>query len=578
MIKNKLFFKFARYLLPYWKSELLILILSSLTVLFALVNPYFGKLIMDKAIIGKDLKNFVIFFSASALVFVVSGVVKAAADYLERVVKFKVTVELTRDLFVCFEKLSINWFQGKSTGEHVYKITYDSERIAELITAVPRKIITILGGILFTCLVLFYLDWRITLLSWFIMLVMGVSQYYFNRKLKNIGEDIIKNTEFLFKKLTELFSHIKLVKAFGSDGAEIKKYLHNWLINMHLQLKNSKLDILAVFAGNAISKVVIGGIVFYGGYQVIRGRLTLGTLTVVIVYLSQLFGLVENFASFWRVAIRGFISCGRVEQLISEEAKVVESAQAQEILMDEGRIVVENLSFGYKSIPVLEKLSFVIEPGSCVAIAGRSGSGKTTLLNLLLRLYDPWQGGISIDGHNIKEFKFISLRSQIGIAMQEPFLWEDSIFNNIKYPLERVSNDQVVWAARMTGADQFINNLPNKYSTIIGENGCKLSEGQKQKIAIARALIKNPKILILDEAMSSMDSESEEQIIKNIRQAYSKTTFIIVSHRLSAIHAADLVYFIKNPYSIVIAKSEQIMRNEKELYDLFAPQIKLTKS
>lgn len=570
----KLFFKFTKYLFPYCSKELAIFILSIATVLLSLVNPFLTKIIVDKAIAGKDLGKFIVLALIAASVFVINGLLKAASDYLEKVLRLRVIADLTKDIFLCLQKLSIDWFQDRASGEHVYKINYDLERVADLITVLPQKVITVLGGLIFTIIVLLFLNWQLTVLSLLIMPFVYLSQRYFNKKINSIWSRIIEKSEELFKKLTELFSHIKLIKVFACEGLEIKKYLDNWLINVDMQVKNAKLDIIAVFAGSAVSKVIIGSIAFYGGYQVIKGQLTLGTLTAVMVYLGQLFGLGENLGAFWRLSTRGLVSCGRVNRLLLEEPKLSEAVDAKDLTVETGDIEVKNLSFGYKTVPVLDRLTFNIESGSFIAIAGRSGCGKTTFLNLLLRLYDPWQGDILINGYSLKDLKFSSLRGHIGIAMQEPFLWNDSIYNNIKYPLEDTSEDRVMKVAQLAGIDTFVRELPNRYAAIIGENGCSLSEGQKQRIAIARALIKEPGIIILDEALSSVDSESEERIIKNIRKVYNRATLIVVSHRLSSVKGADRVYFFKKPGEVVISSPQEMIRNEKEFHDLFAPQIK----
>jgi ABC-type multidrug transport system fused ATPase/permease subunit len=365
------------------------------------------------------------------------------------------------------------------------------------------------------------------------------------------------------------------VKTFAKEAAEVRDYLRMRIANIRMSLKNTRLEVISGFAGSAANKVVIGLITFYGGYQVIKGRMTLGSLTAIMMYIGQLIGLQGSFAGLFQNIAFGLVSCQRVEEILDKQAKIVEKEDAKGVVFKKGQIVFKNISFGYREKePILSGISFDIEGGNCIALVGPSGCGKTTILNLILRMYEPWAGEIIIDGYNIKELKFNSLRGQIGIALQEPFLFDDTIENNLRYGKEGSSFEEIIEVAKICKIDDFVNELPNGYQTIIGENACKLSEGQKQKIAIARALIKKPKILILDEAMSSMDSASEEKILLKIKQIPEILTVIIVSHRLSAVMKADLTYFLKRPDAIIINKSQQLLEEDEEFYNLFAAQIK----
>lgn len=274
----------------------------------------------------------------------------------------------------------------------------------------------------------------------------------------------------------------------------------------------------------------MGLITFYGIYQVIRGQMTLGTFTAIMVYFTQLIGLQGHFASFFQTFMLGVVSCRRVSEVLDEEQQVLETEDAQKVIFKTPKIAFNNVSFGYRpGEHVLKNINLNIEDGSYFAIVGPSGCGKTTILNLVLRLYDPWEGWISIDGYNIRDLRLDCLKGQIGIALQEPFLWNDTIANNIRYGKENTTDNDISRVARITGIDEFVTYLFGGYYTIIGENACKISEGQKQRIAIARALIREPKILILDEAMSSMDSASE----KNIIQYKASTERFDNNHRIS---------------------------------------------
>jgi ATP-binding cassette subfamily B protein len=341
-------------------------------------------------------------------------------------------------------------------------------------------------------------------------------------------------------------------------------------------MKNLRLEILSGFANNAGNKTIIGLVGLYGGYQVIKGNLTLGSLTAITAYIYQLMGLPGEFSNFFHSASYGLISCQRINAILEERPKVVESINAKEVIFPKGEIIFQDVSFGYfPNKFVLNKLNFHVTGGGHIALVGPSGCGKTTLLNLLVRLYEPWGGEIIIDQWNINKLKLHSLRKQIGFALQEPFLWNQSIENNIKYGREEATREEILAVAKLTGIDDFVRDFPRGYQTLIGEDASKISEGQKQRIAIARALIKNPKILILDEAMASMDSASEEKIISNIKSTQKDLTLITVSHRLSTVMSADLAYYFFKPDEMIVDNPQNLCEYNREFIYLFTGQEKI---
>ena len=571
----RLFLRFSRYLLPYWKKEMVILILSGMAVLLGLVNPYLTKLVIDRAFGNKDLRVFIILALIGGIIFLLNGLVSGLKSYLDRQIRIKVNFDLNRKVFRHLEGLSYSYFQNKSTGEHIYKSSYDIDRVADFITTTPPQAVATFPKLLFTLAIVFFLNWKMAVFSFLLVPLLYLPPYYFTRRLRRTFEDLIKNSEGIFKCLSEFFSHIQLVKAFGKERVEIRGYVKRLISNVRIRTRNARLEVVSGFAGSAVNRVVIGLITFYGGYQVIRGQMSLGSLMAIMVYLSQLIGLQGDFASFFQRIMLGLVSCERLRNILDEKARVIEAKQARDIKLRRGDIEFRKLSFGYREDElILHKISFNIENGTYIALVGPSGCGKTTILNLLLRLYEPQAGDIIIDGYNIKDLKSSSLKGQIGIVLQEPFLWNDTIENNIRYGKPDASVQEIVEAAKICAVDEFTRELPNRYQTIIGENGCKISDGQKQKIAIARTLIKKPKILILDEAMSSMDSQSEERIIASLRQIQEILTVIVVSHRLSTVTNADRVYFLHKPEEIIVASGKELLKNNRTFHDLFVVQAK----
>lgn len=574
--KFKLFFRFFKFILPYRKKWFLAAALSYVGTLLGLVNPYLTKLVVDEALSKKNLKSLIIIALIGGSIFLLTWLANALKGILEEYIRRKVDFALNKQLFKHIQSLSLGWFRDRSTGEHIYMFDNDIGTITNFITNVFPQAVLVPPTLLLTLLILFYLNWQMAFFVLCLAPFLYLPSYCFSKRIQKICEDLTKNAEDIFALLEEIFSHIHLVKAFGKENSAMRKYLKGLLVNIRIGLKNTKWDTVGAFTNELATKIIIGLISLYGGYQVIKGRMTLGSLTAIMFYCYRLIGLQSQSASFFEAIMLDTVSFRRIAKILDEQPQIVEAKNAQSVIFKKGEVIFNNVSFGYKpQVYILEKMSFQIESSSHIAIVGPSGCGKTTLLNLLVRLYDPREGNIFIDGYNIKDLKLSALKGQIGFCLQEPFLWNESIENNIRYGKESATIEEIVRVAQMTGVDEFAKDLPRGYQTIIGENACKLSEGQKQKIAIARALIKEPKILILDEAMSSMDSASEEKIVYNIKNNYRNLTFITVSHRLSTVMNADLVYYFHSPSQIVVNKAENLFEYNKDFAHLFIGQDKI---
>lgn len=567
----KKYIKFYRYLLPFWKREALILFLSVITVGLSLINPYLTKLIIDKAYGNKDLKLFIILISLGAGIFILNGLIDGLVNYLNRYIRLRINFNLSRKVFEKLQSLPYSFFQDSSTGEHLYKISYDIEQASRFVADVLPQAISLIPKSLFILAIIFYLNYKIATLALVLMPILYLAPYYFSRRLKKTFKAWIENAQNVFKRLHEVLSHMQLVKAFGKEKSEIRGYIRNLVQNIRFNLKSTSVEIGGSFINNLANRMVLGLIIFYGGYQIIKGRMTLGSLTAITIYLNQLSGLQNSLAQFFQQLSLGSISCERLGVILEARPVPETEKHLKEIIFPKGDIQFKNVSFAYKSGNfVLHNLNFYIPGGSCISLVGPSGCGKTTIANLILRLYLPLNGQILIDGYDINTLKSHSLYQQIGIVLQEPYLWNDTVENNIRYGKEEANLKEIQEAARIACIDEFIDSLAQGYATIIGENACKISEGQKQRIAIARAIIKKPKILILDEALSCVEVETETKIIDNIRNFLHESTIIVVSHRPSTIKKTDLIYFLNAPEKIIIGRDEEMLRlGDKAILDTF---------
>ena len=384
----------------------------------------------------------------------------------------------------------------------------------------------------------------------------------------------LEKSEAIFKRLNEIFSHIYVIKAFGTFVWEIRRYFHSLIERMRLEIRSKRLEIVSELLRNTSNRLFLGVVGFYGSLLVIKGEMTLGSLGALMIYINLGIGAYAALSNLVRQIVLNRILLERVSEPLDVEPEIKESRNAKSVVLAKGKIEFRNVTFGYtKDQYVLDNMNFCILPNAHIAITGASGQGKTTILNLILRLYDVNKGTILLDNYDLKNFKFQSIYSQIGIALQEPFLWNDTIISNILYGSQDTTKEEVIKAAKIAEAHNFILDLPRGYNSMIGELACKISEGQKQRIAIARAIIKKPKILILDEAMSSLDSETEGKIINNIKCEFKDSVIIVVSHRLSTIRKMDLVYFLESCSSVKIGTFEQLIENSSKYKELFTSQI-----
>jgi len=563
----ELFWKFYKYLFPYRKKEALLIILSLLIAGLGLVSPYIGKLVIDQAFGRRDLNLFLVLIAVSGALFIVSTLFNLANDYLANALNFKLTFDLRRKVIGHLSRLSLRFFQSKPLGGYLYRADSDVNLAAGFITGILPDAIRIFPRLVFTLVIIFHLNrnmfWMAIALSPFLY----ISPYFFNKKRVTIAKELSQARESLMSKFIAFFSRIQLVKAFGREAQEFRNYLRHAVDNLRLEAKSLRLGAASDLSSGTINKIAVGLVTFYGGFMVIKGEMTLGSLTAIMMYLNQMIGLQGSVVGFFQQFNFGLIPCERLNEILEEEP-VKRSGRCR--VISEGEIEFRNCTFGYEEdILVLERMSFHIEASNAVAFVGPSGCGKTTIVNLLLKLYEPSDGEILVDNEDIKSWDTASLREQIGVALQETFLWNDTVENNIRFGKPDATKEEVVRSAEITGVDIFLQSLPEGYQIKFGEGGGRFSQGQKQRIALSRAIIKKPKILILDEAMSSLDIESEKQILHSLLKERKGLTTIIISHRPAALELADKIYLIESRDKITCGTLPQLRQTNKMLLNLF---------
>ena len=571
---NSNWIRFNKYIYKYWKLQAAVIIFGLITLPLSLLNPYLTKFIIDNAYANKDLKLFLILAIIGGSIFIFNGLINSLSSYLSQRINCSVHFDMTKDLFKHLQRLPLSFFNDKSTGEHIYRVTGDVHSVSNFVCNTIPQMIILFPRLLFILVIIFYLNWKLALFAIFLAPINYIHPYFFGKWLKEITRKMIERSQGIFRGLHEVFSHIHLIKALGKEDYEIERFEENLSKRIDFEFKNAKLSSISSFSGPVLNKVIGGIIALYGGYQFIKGTMTLGSLTAVMIYLSQLIGLIKSSGRFYETIIINSVSRHRLAEILDIKPEIQDTEGAIDYPILRGGIEFKRVRFGYKKGEfILKDINFSIAPASKIALVGSSGCGKTTLLSLILRLYDTKEGFIFIDGLDIKDIKLKSLKKQIGIALQEPFLWDDTVACNILYDAEDAGREEMIKAAEVVEAHDFIMNLPGQYDSVIGEMACKISEGQKQRITLARAVIKRPKILILDEAMSSVDSETEEKIADNIKYEFRDATIIIVSHRLSTVKKMDVIYFLESPSNMETGTHEELIERSPKYKELFASQI-----
>ncbi len=488
----------------------------------------------------------------------------------------KVTREMRNDLFHHLIYQSSDYFDQKSTGELLSRLTNDVDKIQEALSGSAKDMIQEVF-ILFALLVgIFIIDWRLALASLIITPIALVPLIIFSRKLKKIGRiNQVKMAE-IYSLLHEAITGNKIVKAFTMEKFEFKKFMKKTREFLRVGLRSAWISSMSSPFMEFIGGVVGAFILLVGSERIATGQISAGDFGAFVMAVFMMYTPIKRISRANNVIQRGVVCHERVQEVLDRKPSVTENKKAFHLPSVKGKIEFDRVSFSYnESGPVLENISFSIKPTKKAALVGFSGAGKTTIVNLISRFYDPTSGRVLMDGVNIKEVTLSSLRSQIGLVTQELILFNDTVRNNIAYGLENISLEQVISAAKLAEAHGFIMKLSKGYETFIGEKGGLLSSGQQQRIAIARALLKDPPVLILDEATSALDSKSERLVQQALSNVMKDRTTFIIAHRLSTIRNADKILVLDRGKIAEEGTHDQLCRKNgiyKKLYELQFPE------
>ncbi|HDH6953410.1 TPA: SAV1866 family putative multidrug efflux ABC transporter [Staphylococcus aureus] len=495
-------------------------------------------------------------------------------QYLAQWTSNKILYDIRKKLYNHLQALSARFYANNQVGQVISRVINDVEQTKDFILTGLMNIWLDCITIIIALSIMFFLDVKLTLAALFIFPFYILTVYVFFGRLRKLTRERSQALAEVQGFLHERVQGISVVKSFAIEDNEAKNFDKKNTNFLTRALKHTRWNAYSFAAINAVTDIGPIIVIGVGAYLAISGSITVGTLAAFVGYLELLFGPLRRLVASFTTLTQSFASMDRVFQLIDEDYDIKNGVGAQPIEIKQGRIDIDHVSFQYNDneAPILKDINLSIEKGETVAFVGMSGGGKSTLINLIPRFYDVTSGQILIDGHNIKDFLTGSLRNQIGLVQQDNILFSDTVKENILLGRPTATDEEVVEAAKMANAHDFIMNLPQGYDTEVGERGVKLSGGQKQRLSIARIFLNNPPILILDEATSALDLESESIIQEALDVLSKDRTTLIVAHRLSTITHADKIVVIENGHIVETGTHRELIAKQGAYEHLYSIQ------
>ncbi len=556
-------FTLRHILQPHWKALSIGLAAVGAETVAGLLEPWPLKVVFDSVLHTKKspdwLSRMVLLIShdnltvlkIAALAVILIATMGAIGTYVEKrtitEVGQRVMHELRRAFYWHTQRLSMDYHDHKQSGDVISTVTTDIDSIQSAITSGILDFLYYALTLLGMIGIMFYLDWRFTLIALSVLPALFIVVYTFTRRIKKASRELRKKEAQIVSTLQEVLSSIRIVKAFAREEYEQKRFETESLESVDLALKarNIKAKLspsveIIVAAGTAL-------VLWFGARQVLAGVLTPGVLVVFFLYLGKMYKPMRELSKMTDTYSKAVVGYDRIRDFLAIDLQVKDLPGATEAPQFQGAIEFEHVNFSYlPGREVLKDISLKVEPGQVAALVGPTGCGKSTLISLIPRFYDPQSGSIRIDGADVRSYTRKSVRRQMSFVLQETLLFRAPIWQNIAYGKPEATRDEVVRAAELANADEFIRRLPQGYDTMVGERGVTLSGGQRQRIAIARAIIRNSPILILDEPSTGLDAASEKLVMEGLDRLMKNKTTLMVAHRLVTVQNADVIFVLQD--------------------------------
>lgn len=558
-----------------------------------LLAPWPLKIVLDNVLRGRGGHGFaerwitalagtdkMAMLRVACLAVLAIALLDAVASYLEKYLTTSVgqwiSHDLRRTVYSHIQKLSLAFHDQERTGDLISRVTSDIDAIQSFIMqgllGILINLITLLGMIG----VMFYLEWRFTLIALSVAPILFAVVYTYTRRIKKASRAVRKKEGEITSVVQEVLSSIRVVKAFAREDYEVHRLEEESLEGVELALRARSLKAKLTPIVDIIVALGTCLVLWVGARLVLNGSLSAGVLVVFILYLGKMYKPMQELSKMTDTYSKAAVGYERIRELLDTDRKVKDLRGAIRAPRFRGEVEFDRVSFSYvPETPILEDVSFKIEPGQLAALVGPTGAGKTSIISLIARFYDPLSGKVMIDGTDIRRFRQQSLRQQISFVLQETMLFHAPVWQNIAYGNPAASRAEIMRAAELANASEFIEKLPNGYDTVLGERGMTLSGGQRQRIAIARAVVRDTPLLIMDEPTSGLDAASEKLVFEAIDRLITDKTSIVIAHRLSTIRKADIIFVVQDGRIVESGKHDELVDESGVYANLYSLQFGL---
>jgi ABC-type multidrug transport system fused ATPase/permease subunit len=564
-------------LTPYWKTIIFSALLLVGRAGLELVPPLFQKEIIDEIITARNLKYLGVMITALIGVYALNQLIQIGDNYVRHALGEKFIFDLRVRLYAYLQKMSLSFFERTSTGELMSRVTNDLSALEHFVThgsaLTAVDFLRLIGGVI----ILFVLDYRLAALVMIPVPILALAFRHYNTRIRPVYRRVRARLGDINAKLQDNLSGIRVIQAFAREDLEYKRFSRESERYYQARVKGIRywsIFFPAIRFFGAMGTVIVLG---FGSIMVVNGQLTLGTLVAFLAYIATIYDPINRLTEVDNIFQEAIAAGERIFELLDEVTEVKDAPNAIDLPAIQGELIFDQVHFRYgEGDQVLHAINFTMAPGEMVALVGPSGAGKTSIANLICRFYDPFKGHVSVDSYNLRNIKLSSLRRQVAVVLQDSFLFNNTIAENLYYGKPDATEDELIAAARAANAHEFIMQLPDGYNTEIGERGVRLSGGQKQRLALARAILADPRILILDEATSSVDAEAEYLIQQALERVLKGRTALVIAHRLSTIRNADKIIVLDRGRIAEIGNHEELMQRGGLYNQLYQRQMELT--
>ena len=563
------------YIKPYRKYVIFAILMNIVVAALGPLRPYLTKVAIDKYIANSDYHGLIIISLVLFASLLFQAVIQFFLTYYTQYLGQKTLYDLRTQLFIHTQKLALKFFDKTPIGRIVTRVTNDVEALGELFSSGIVMVFSDVFIIVWIFVFMFFMDVKLSFVTLSVLPVLIYGTFLFRKKVRESYRDVRLHLARLNSYMQEHITGMNVVQIFRKEKDELKRFSD--INNDYRQANIKSIFYYALFYPGVelLSSIAVGLIVWYGGGEIIRGTMTIGVLFAFIQYTEMFFRPIRDLSEKYNIMQTAMASSERIFKLLDNKTFVKNPENPVKLERVKGEIEFKNVWFAYNDEDyVLKDISFKIKPGETVAIVGHTGAGKTSIINILTRFYDINKGTILVDGIDISKMDKKELRKYISIVLQDVFLFSGTIKTNINMDNEEIPHDKIIESSNFVGADRFIDTLPAQYDEIVKERGATLSVGQKQLISFARALAYDPKILVLDEATSSVDTETETLIQKAIENLLVGRTAIVIAHRLSTIQTADKIIVLHKGEIRETGNHQELLAKRGIYYKLYQLQYK----